>query len=198
MSTEIILEGVALYANLPPRPAQKGYESEDTSYSVQVEITKEKFAELKKAGIPALTTLKLFPEDYINKKTGVAPECSAAEGKSFIRLRASKYRANTSKGSITFDDIPVVDADGNDVTVSIANGSKVRALANLEEIKGKPGKKALRLKAVVVTDLIPYEGGDNGTASLKALGITTHHKTAHTVEDSTTSESGSDDAFLGA
>ncbi len=41
-SKELIFEGVALYANLPPRDAQKGEESNDTAHSVMIECSKEK------------------------------------------------------------------------------------------------------------------------------------------------------------
>lgn len=151
-SEEIIFEGLCMYANLPPRPAQKAMEGDDTSYSVLVECSAERFAELKKAGIPALTQLKEF------------------DGRTYLKLKATKIKHAKGGQVYEFDDILVVSPEGDVITDAIANGSRVRALASLEEIKGKIGKKVLRLKAVVVDDLIVYT--PTSEASLKSLGIT--------------------------
>lgn len=156
MSDKVIFEGLALYANLPPRPAQKGYETEDTSYSVYIECSKEQFKDLKKAGIPALTQLKAFPEDFVSKKTGEAPKLKDAEGKTFIRVKATKTKTTRDGKQLEFADIPVVDEYNENVTQSIANGSKLQVIATLDDIKGKNGK-ALRMKGVIVTHLIAYE-----------------------------------------
>lgn len=135
-------KGELRYANLPPRPAQKPQEVDlkepnNCSYSVLVECSKEKFKELQKAGIPALTKLNEDEET----------------GKTFIRIRATKI-----KGDMEFKDPEVKDKYGDPVTVSIANGSEGIVIAELSPIKGRKGK-ALRLIGVQVTNLIPYEGG---------------------------------------
>ena len=169
-SEEIVIEGRVMYANLPPRQAQKGYESEDTGYSVQIEFTEEQFKALKKEGIPPLTQLKEF------------------DGVTYLKLKATKTKTTKDGKFLEFADIPVLDTDGNAITDSIANGSKIKALVSLDEFK--PGKKVMRLRAVVVTDLIVYEGG----SSLAKLGI---KKTAP-VTPTTTATSGADDSFLGA
>lgn len=161
-SKEVVLEGVVLYANLPPRPPQKSMEPKtpnDTFYSVHVEVSEQQFKDLKKEGLPSLTLLRKFPEDYANKKTGEVPtEPKNAVGKTFIQVRASKYKENTSIGPITFEDVPVGDLEGYVVEDSIANGSTAKVYTSLDDLKGRPGK-ALRLKKVIVTDLIVYEGG---------------------------------------
>lgn len=151
--SDLIFEGKVMYANLPPRQAQKALEGDDTSYSVQIECTAERFAQLKKDGIPSLTQLKEF------------------DGVTYIKLKASKLKHTKDGRVINFDDIQVVDTEGTVIEDSIANGSKVRALVELADIKGRPGKKVLRLKAVVVTDLIVYNGGNTPSSALAALGV---------------------------
>lgn len=135
-------KGELRYANLPPRPAQKKYEPKpeevnDTSYSVLVECPKEKFKELQKAGIPALT--KLVEDEET--------------GKTFLRIRATKQ-----KGDMVFKDPDVVNKYDQPITESIGNGSTGIVIAELSPIKGRKGK-ALRLVGVQVLNLIPYEGG---------------------------------------
>jgi len=135
-------KGELRYANVPPRQAQKPYEIDvdepnNTSYSIQVECDKEKFKELQKAGIPALTKLT---ED---EKTG----------QTFIRIRATKL-----KGDMVFKDIDVIDKYDRAVTEWIGNGSTGIVLAELASIKGRKGK-VLRLVGVQILNLIPYQGG---------------------------------------
>ncbi len=132
-SEKVVFEGKCKWANVPPRAAKKGYETEDTNYSILVECSKAKFKELLAKKIPALT--KLSEED---------------DGKTYIRVKATK-----TKGELVFNDIPVVDEYGETITASIANGSTVRVVASLEDIKGRPGR-ALRLKGVQVLNLIEY------------------------------------------
>jgi len=188
---EIILEGIALYANLPPRPAQKGFESEDTSYSVLIECTQAKYKQLKAAGMPALTQLKDWPEDFKNKKDGKLPaELKSAEGKSFLRLKASKTKTKKDGTQTEFADIKVVDEYGDDITDSIANGSTLRVRAVLEPAAKGSTHKALRLKQVVVLDLIVYE--EKGEALPSSLGIKQRPIADHNDEES---ESSDDDLF---
>jgi hypothetical protein len=135
-------KGELKYANVPPRPARKPQEvdpkePDNTSYSVLVECTKEKFKELQKAGIPALTKL------HEDEETG----------KTFIRVKGTKV-----KGDLVFKDPDVVDKYKRPITESIGNGSQGIVIAELSPIKGRKGK-ALRLVGVQVLDLIPYEGG---------------------------------------
>lgn len=186
---EIILEGIALYANLPPRDAQKGFESEDTSYSVLIECTQDKYKKLKAAGMPALTQLRDWPEDFRNKKTGELPaEVKAAEGKTFLRLKATKTHTTKTGEVKEFADIKVVDEYGDTITDSIANGSILRARAVLEPAAKGSTHMALRLKQIVVLDLIVYEG--KGDLLPSSLGI----KNKPAVEPEY-SEDNSDDLF---
>jgi hypothetical protein len=139
-------KGELRYANLPPRPAQKKYEPKpeeinDTSYSVLVECPKEKFKELQKAGIPALT--KLVEDEET--------------GKTFLRIRATKTKKIGDK-LMEFKDPDVVNKYDQPITESIGNGSTGIVIAELGPIKGRKGK-ALRLVGVQVLNLIPYEGG---------------------------------------
>jgi hypothetical protein len=190
---EIILEGIALYANLPPRPAQKGFESEDTSYSVLIECTQAKYKALKTAGMPALTQLKDWPEDFKNKKDGKLPaELKSAEGKSFLRLKASKTKTKKDGTQTEFADIPVVDEYGDTITDSIANGSTLRIRAVLEPAAKGSTHKALRLKQVVVLDLIVYND-EKGEALPSSLGIKQKPVAEHSDEED--SESSDDDLF---
>ncbi len=168
---ELIFEGRVMYANLPPRQAQKGFESEDTSYSVQIETTEERFAELKKEGSPPLSQLKDF------------------DGIKYLKLKATKTKTTKDGKFLEFKDIDVVDTNGDAITASIANGSRIKALVSLDEFK--PGKKVLRLKAVVVTDLIVYN--DSG---LSKLGVAA--KTPTVAKTATAQTTNSDDSFLGA
>lgn len=190
---EVILEGIALYANIPPRPAQKGFESEDTSHSVLIECTPDKYKKLKAAGMPALTQLKDWPEDFRNKKTKELPaECKAAEGKSFLRLKATKTRT-TKEGEVKeFTDIKVVDEYGDTITDSIANGSTLRVRAVLEAASKGSQHKALRLKQVVVLDLIVYE--EQGDVLPASLGIKERPKAAE-ADYAEASDDDSDDLF---
>ncbi len=191
---EVILEGIALYANIPPRPAQKGFESEDTSHSVLIECTPEKYKKLKAAGMPALTQLKEWPEDFRNKKTKELPaECKAAEGKSFLRLKATKTRTPKTGEVKEFADIKVVDEYGDTIEDSIANGSTLRVRAVLEPAAKGSAHKALRLKQVVVLDLIPYV--DSGEALPASLGLKTKPKATETEYTDDAAEDDSDDLF---
>jgi hypothetical protein len=184
---EVILEGIAIYANLPPRPAQKGFETEDTSHSVLIECTQDKYKKLKAAGMPALTQLKTWPEDF-KKKDGTAPaKCEAAEGKSFLRLKATKTKTIKSGEVKEFADVKVVDEYGDTIVDSIANGSTLRVRAVLEPAAKGSTHKALRLKQVVVLDLIVYEESE---ALPSSLGIKEKPKTetAEYADDSESSD----------
>ena len=190
---EVILEGIAIYANLPPRPAQKGFETEDTSHSVLIECTQEKYKKLKQAGMPALTQLKDWPSDF-KKKDGTLPaECKAAEGKSFLRLKATKTKTAKDGSLKEFADITVVDEYGDTIEQSIANGSTLRVRAVLEAAAKGSTHKALRLKQVVVLDLIPYE--DSNEALPSSLGIKQKPKAAGADYSDDTSEDDGDDLF---
>ena len=153
-SEKVVFEGIALYANVPPRPAKKGYETEDTGYSILVECTKDRLKELKGKGAPALTQVKTYPEDFVSKDGKQPPNLPEANGKTFIRVKATK-----TKGELVFKDIPVVDEYGDILDSNIGNGSKVVVVASLDPIKGRPGK-ALRLKGVQVTSLVEYNDSD--------------------------------------
>lgn len=165
-SEKVVFEGIALYANVPPRPAKKGYETEDTSYSILVECTKERLKELKAKGAPALTQVKTYPEDFVSKDGKAPADLPEANGKSFIRVKATK-----TKGELVFKDIPVVDEYGDILDSNIGNGSKVVVVASLDPIKGRPGK-ALRLKGVQVVDLVEYNDAETsvfaGVAEFKS------------------------------
>lgn len=150
---KVVFEGKCKWANVPPRPAKKGYETEDTNYSILVECSKTKFKELQVKKIPALT--KLVEEDDTT----------------YIRVKATK-----TKGDLTFNDIPVVDEYGDKLQANIGNGSTVKVVASLDDIKGRPGK-ALRLKGVQVVDLIEYADSDKavfeGVTEFKTKPIAT-------------------------
>ena len=119
--------------------------------------------------MPALTQLREFPDDFVSKTTGVAPVCEQANGKSFIRLRATKSRV-TKKGEIMeFQDIPVIDEYGDPITNSVANGSTAKVLAVLEPAAKGSTHMALRLKVVVITNLIIWEDDKSGLPS--SLGL---------------------------
>ncbi len=163
-SEKIVFEGKCKWANIPPRPAKKGYETEDTNYSILVECTKEKFKELQIKKIPALT--KLIEEDDTT----------------YIRVKATK-----TKGDLTFNDIPVVDEYGDKLESNIGNGSMVKVIASLDDIKGRPGR-ALRLKGVQVVDLVEYNDSDKAVFE----GVA-EFKTKPTLENSTSSSSETDD-----
>ncbi len=182
-SKKIVLEGVVLYANVPPRPAQKGYETEDTGYSVLVECSKETFKQLKADGIPKLTALKTYPDDFAKKDGTPAASLDVAEGKTFIRIKATK-----TKGEMVFNDIPVVDEYGDALQSNIGNGSIAKVVASLEDIKGRPGK-ALRLKGVQVVELVEYNDSDKGVFS----GLDFKKKT--TTSTKTNEELNADDLF---
>lgn len=107
----------------------------DKHYELLVECSTDLFTKLKKAGIPAGTTLKSFDDT----------------DKQFIKLKASK-----TKGDIVFSDPIVTDATGNTLTDLIGNGSTGIVTAELAPIKGRSGK-VLRLKTVQVTSLVKYE-----------------------------------------
>lgn len=186
---DVQFEGIMLYANLPPRAPAKGYQTEDTNYSVLIECSKEQFRELKKAGIAAGTKLKDF-EDFTDKD-GNALNVLGAEGKSFIALKSKK---NPSE-----DDVAVATEDGEEVTVSVANGSKGRVNALLIDVNNQFCKKVLRLQSVVVTNLIEFESGDDidGTSragKLAKLGVKAKEKTQARASEIINS----DDSFLGA
>ena len=137
----IKLIGELRWASIPPNPARKPFEIDpkepnNSSYSIEVECSKAKFAELVKLGIPKLTTLREDEET----------------GKTYLRVRATK-----TKGDYTFPDIQVIDKHGQQVTTAVANGSKGTVVIEASPIKGRKGV-ALRLKAVQVTDLIPFNG----------------------------------------
>lgn len=159
-SEKVVFEGKAKWANVPPRAAKKGYETEDTNYSILVECSKERFKELLAKKIPALT--KLVEED----------------GTTYIRVKATK-----TKGEMVFNDIPVVDEYGDRLESNIGNGSTVKVVASLDDIKGKNGK-ALRLKGVQVVDLVEYNDSDKDVFA----GVTefkTKPKSQSTLHEST-------------
>ncbi len=107
----------------------------DKHFEILVECSEELFKKLKKAGIPAGTTLKEFEGEDIT----------------YIKLKSTYKR-----GEWTFPLPTVVDASGDAFEELIGNGSRVVATVELAPIKGRSGK-VLRLKKVQVTDHIPYE-----------------------------------------
>ncbi len=161
MSEEMIFEGECMYANLPPRPAQKGFESDDTSYSVQMPCSKELYNDLMKKKLPALTKLHEH------------------NGKTYIKLKASKIKHARDGQVFEFNDIPVTDLNQNTIKDSIANGSVLKCLVSLEDLKGRTGK-VMRLKAVVVEKLIKY---DFQTELLNKLGAERNSKTIEEQSD---------------
>ncbi len=135
MSERIYFEGQCLYANIPPRPA-KQWDDGKSTYSIQVECTKERFDDLLKQGMSKLTNFR------------------EKDGKTYINLKASKYLPATSKrDEITFQDITVVDTSNQPVVESLANGSTVNAAVDV--VKTDKGI-VLRLAGVQVLNLIPY------------------------------------------
>lgn len=157
---KIKFEGEVRWATIPPRKPRGPHEDytedknrDDLNYSIEVECSDKKFKALKKAGIPKLTEL------HEDKETG----------KKFLRLKASKVKTNLKGENYEFEDIRTYGPDGKPLTQSVANGSKGKVLATLEP--SKKGK-VLRLKAVMITDLIPYE--DNNLTEeeiMSELGI---------------------------
>ncbi len=102
---------------------------------------------------------------------------------------------------------PVVDEEGYIIEDSIANGSTMKCIVDLDEVNSKFVKAVLKLKAVVVTNLIVYTGGSKGEASLKNLGIEVKRRPQaekvdntqdYTPTGSNVEATENDDAFLGS
>ncbi len=138
----VTLKGLCKYAKLypgqecSPHPdAVTEATKNDKHYEVLVECSEELFKKLKKAGIPAGTTLKEFE----------------GEETTYIKLKSTQKR-----GDWVFPAPVVADANGNPFEQLIGNGSRVVAIAELAPIKGRSGK-VLRLKKVQVVEHVPYE-----------------------------------------
>jgi len=145
-------EGASLYAQVypgqeraphPDAVKEKPDTANDRTYSIQVECSEELYKKLRKAGISPMQELKEI------------------DGKNYIRIKGThtKTYADKKTGELItsrFSDPEVVDADDNEFTALIGNGSKVQVIA---ELVGFPGKtlKALRLQKVKVLEHVPYE-----------------------------------------
>jgi len=147
---KITFKGKVRWASVLPGQARKPFEidtnePDNCSYSIEVECSKAQFDDLKKKGIPRLTELR---EDE--------------NGTTYIRLRSSKI-----KGKYTFPDPAVVDSNGAPITNKIANGSEGLVTAELAPIKGRKGT-VLRLRTVLITNLISFNDGGNDVKELLA------------------------------
>lgn len=151
INEKVTFKGKIRWASVPPNEARKPFEvsesePDNTSYSIEVECSRAQFDELMKKGIPRLTSLR-----------------DSEDGTTYIRLKSSKI-----KGKYTFPDPVVVDVKGNKLESKIANGSEGVVIAELAPIKGRKGC-ALRLKSVMVTNLITFDGEDKDISELLAL-----------------------------
>jgi hypothetical protein len=151
INEKITFKGKLRWASVPPNTARKPFEIDDNepencSYSIEVECSKAQFDELLKKGIPRLTTLR-----------------DSEDGTTYIRLKSSKI-----KGKYTFPDPAVIDIKGNKLESKIANGSEGVVLVELAPIKGRK-VTALRLKSVMVTNLITFDTTDTSISDLLAL-----------------------------
>lgn len=166
MSNEkVTFKGKIRWASVPPNAAKKPFEidtnePDNCSYSIEVECTKSKFDELLKKGIPRLTALR-----------------DSDDGTTYIRLKATKI-----KGKYTFPDPVVIDSKGGKIEQKIANGSEGVVIAELAPIKGRKGC-ALRLKSVMVTNLIVF--GNDGDDITELLALADEQATSHS-QDVTT------------
>ena len=154
MSNEkVTFKGKIRWASVPPNAARKPFEidanePDNTSYSIEVECSKAQFDDLLKKGIPRLTTLR-----------------EGEDGTTYIRLKSSKV-----KGKYTFPDPKVVDATGADLGQKIGNGSEGLVTAEVTPIKGRKGV-ALRLRTVMVTNLVSFDSGDYVAELLAQVGV---------------------------
>lgn len=145
-------KGSVRWASVPPNSPRKPFEidptqPENTSYSIEVECDEVVFKDLLKKGIPRTTELRTDEET----------------GKSYIRLKSNKV-----KGDYVFADPIVKNSAGETLTQKIGNGSEAIVIADLVPLKTRKGS-VLRLKAVQVLKLIPYE--DASTAYLDLMEI---------------------------
>lgn len=118
--------------------------AEDRHYVITVECSQDLYEKLIKAGISRMVQLKTF-DDYEELK-----------GKHFISVKCSKKRTKKETGEMfTFEDPLVIDKDGVQMTPDtlIGNCSEVEVIAELADIGHF---KALRLKEIKVTHLVPY------------------------------------------
>lgn len=122
-----------------PDAVAKGADPSDRSYAITVECSQSQFRELQKKGLNPMHQLK-FKEEADGTET------------TWLTIKATKKKT-TAKGSWVFEDPKVVDAGGNKITKEIGNGSDVIVTASLEDAGTK---KALRLKAVQVVNLVEY------------------------------------------
>jgi hypothetical protein len=109
--------------------------AEDKHFEILVECSEELFKKLKKAGIPAGTTLKEFED----------------EKEKYIKLKSTQKRREW-----TFEPPTVTNESDEPFTDLIGNGSTIEAYAELAPIKGRSGK-VLRLKKIKVLEHITYE-----------------------------------------
>lgn len=142
-------KGTVRWVIVPPNSARKPPTKyidpdapNDTTYSVEVECSKEKFKELIKMGIPPGTQLREDEEG----------------GKTYIKVRASKVKRVKDKETgemvdMVFTDPFVKDKGGNDVNEPIGDGSEAIVVTELAATKRG---KVLRLKGLQVLNHIPY------------------------------------------
>lgn len=157
-----VFRGEVRWATIPPRDPRgpsKDYVTDanrdDLTYSIEVECSEERFKQLKKAGIPRLTDLK---EDENT-------------GKTFIRLKAPKHKTNPAQpgNPYVYGNLQTFNSDGTPLTESVGNGSTAIVTAYLRD--NPRGGKTLRLHAVKILNLIPWEGGGMSLEERKALGL---------------------------
>lgn len=149
----VSFEGEVRWASVPPnkpRGPSPEYTTDtnrsDLSYSIEVECSESDFRALaKEYKLPKLMDIK---EDE--------------NGKTFIRVKASKVKTNVNPAKndgedFVFKDIPVINTDGTQVDVPIANGSQGLVRAALIETRNG---HTLRLLGVMIKDLIAYQASE--------------------------------------
>lgn len=129
---------------------KKGASLDDRAYSITVECSDDVFKKLRKAGLNTMHNLKYKEDDS-----------------GWLTIKGTKYKANTSKGAITFEDPIVIDNTGERFNKPIGNGSQVIVTASLEQAGQS---KALRLKGVQVVEHIPYEPKDDSEVLIDVEG----------------------------
>lgn len=163
---QIILVGLVRWAHVPPAPArlphEEAYDPKEPNnchYEIEVECSDADYARIlkainKSASDQFAPQLRTYPKDVVNETT---KEIQAKKtDKKFLKVKATKIRGET-----TFSDITVVDINMQPLTQRIANDSTAAVKLSIEPVKKGSKRKTVRLKAIKVLNLIPYESNYN-------------------------------------
>ena len=117
-----------------------------TEYSAMISVSDSDFQGLLKVGMSPLTTHKSVDGDPLK----------------YVTFRAPKVKITAKGRKVISPDLKVVDKEGNAITDLVGNGSTVQAIVEIERYANTA---ALRLRAIIVEDLVSFEEYDDDGVS---------------------------------